>query len=598
MALKDAKKEKEKEAPNNKKEDKVKKAKEKKEKKKKVGIARKRDTVVFVSSDEEAQEIINQIVDETSLLPVEEKKQKSFIMTEIKSFLAILFIIGMSVLFVFLFYNFAEPIKKFKDNDGEETKVVESSKYKTISYKASDNRKLEVLNDTYVLEYDDNTLYKVLDMDGNLLFEGNEVYTDIVVGVDDELYLILMNSEVTEEDGLFEVYKFENKRLEEILNLSEEGFEYTPFFYNKNGIKKLLGVVGEKYFYDDDYQYDTKSKVYLLNDKEYELDDIRFVGDTVRLAVDEPIYTYDSRYVVVVDTYDEYKYGIYDLKTGDMVINTKYDGLYTTYDGNYIAIKDKKAGIVNLKSKILVDFKYDFISDHNGFYVVCKDKKLGIVNYEFKEVVKPIFAYQEVENYGFSYRPCCGSNISFDAYKYKDKYILTVNVDEIYNDLKYKVHESYVISEDGEYTTIVANEFAIIGDFIYGYDKESKKYIIYDSTFAEKGYIDISGYDFENNPILSVVNENTIIVELDSDLYYDLSTLEEITSIKDASYIDGKIEFKYLNDSKEVTLKVNGEKVSSYKYDPSQYYKFYNKVSDKLYYYVTDNTYVMVRKSE
>ena len=103
MALKDAKKEKEKEAPNNKKEDKVKKAKEKKEKKKKVGIARKRDTVVFVSSDEEAQEIINQIVDETSLLPVEEKKQKSFIMTEIKSFLAILFIIGMSVLFVFLF---------------------------------------------------------------------------------------------------------------------------------------------------------------------------------------------------------------------------------------------------------------------------------------------------------------------------------------------------------------------------------------------------------------------------------------------------------------------------------------------------------------
>ena len=198
MTSKDAKKEKD--TSKNKKEEKVektKKVKQKKEMKKKVGIAKKRDTVVFVSSDEEAQEIIQQIVDETSLLPNEEKKQKSFIMTEIKSFLAILLIIGMSVLFVFLFYNFAEPIKKFKDKDGEETKVVESSEYKTLSYKASDNRKLRVLNDTYVLEYEDNTLYKVLDIDGNVLFEGNEVYTDIVVGVDDELYLTLKSESFT-----------------------------------------------------------------------------------------------------------------------------------------------------------------------------------------------------------------------------------------------------------------------------------------------------------------------------------------------------------------------------------------------------------------
>ena len=42
------------------------------------------------------------------------------------------------------------------------------------------------------------------------------------------------------------------------------------------------------------------------------------------------------------------------------------------------------------------------------------------------------------------------------------------------------------------------------------------------------------------------------------DLYYDLSTLEEITSIKDASYIDGKIEFKYLNDRGFITVLSSG----------------------------------------
>ena len=57
--------------------------------------------------------------------------------------------------------------------------------------------------------------------------------------------------------------------------------------------------------------------------------------------------------------------------------------------------------------------------------------------------------------------------------------------------------------------------------------------------------------------------------------------------------------FKYSNKDKEVSLKVNGEVIGTYLYEPSMSNdSFYYNVNDKMYYYVVDDIYVMVRKSE
>ena len=155
-----------------------------------------------------------------------------------------------------------------------------------------------------------------------------------------------------------------------------------------------------------------------------------------------------------------------------------------------------------------------------------------------------------------------------------------------------------MIDSTGEYITIKANEFNIYDNLIYGYDKDSKKYTIYDNTFAEKYVIDLNGYDFESNPRLEYVNENSIVVYMDSTLYFDALTGDEIESLRDATFVADKIEFKYSNKNKNVTLKVNGDTLSTYDYDARMGTKFYTIVKDKMYYYVSDNLYVMVRKSE
>ena len=184
------------------------------------------------------------------------------------------------------------------------------------------------------------------------------------------------------------------------------------------------------------------------------------------------------------------------------------------------------------------------------------------------------------------------------AHKYNDKYILTIDNEELYYNLDYKLHETYVINESGEYMTIEANEFGVYEDFLYSYDKKNKKYIVYDQTFAEKYTIDLSGYDLDGNPVLSYINGNTLVITMGSTLYFDALNGDELESVKDATLVDDKIEFKYSSSNNSVSLKVDGKVISTYDYDEESQNNFYIKVKDGMYYYVGDNTFIMVRKSE
>lgn len=565
----------------------------KKEKTKKIKKQKKNETIVFVNTDEEAEKVLNEVIER----PIETEKKNNF-WSEVKSFFLIILIIASTIGIGFFIYKYVKPFELKDKNKKEETQIVETSDYKTLTYTSLEERSLKLYGNKYLVEYKDNTLYKVLDIDGNILLEGKEEYTNIYVGIDDELYLSHVLYDKNNKVISTNLYRIKNKQLEEVLILDNNDYVYTTLLFTDNKTDKLLGIVGESSTYDNE-KLESKSILYTLDKKSIEVLDVRFTGDSKRTSATDPIYTYSDNYIVVKDTNTEYQYGVYDIKNEEMIVNTKYDGLYTTLKGDYIAIKDKKVGIINVKSKILLDFKYDYINDSDNFYVIVKNNKLGIIDNEFNEVIKPTFSYQQVSDLGFSYNSCGGAVNTFKAIKYKDKYILTINEGELVNDIDYKLHETYVIDNAGEYLTIVANEFKINDNFIYAYDKENKKYTIYDNNFAERYVIDISDYDFEQSPSIYLVNENTIVVSLDTKLYFDYLTGEEIPAIKDATLIVDKIEFKYVNENSEVTVKVNGKVVGTYKYKPSdKNTKFYMNISDKVYYYVSSNSYLMVRKSD
>ena len=573
---------------------KIKKKPIKKEKKtKKKDVPKKRETVLFANSDEEAQELLKQISNEETTIEVKNEKKSNF-WSEVKAFFGIVLFIGAFVGVGYLIYKFVEPLESKIKETKEENKTVETSEYKTVTYKAKEENYLSVYGGKYLVEHGDGVISKVLDLDTNVLFEGNEDYSDLYVGTDGELYL-LFYEDINKLDSL-NLYVFKNKELVEVKSFKEEGYYFTPLVYSGDDAQ-LLGIVGERYSYESD-DFATNSKIYLINGKEYETDKVRLTGDNVRLAVDEPIVTYNSRYVVAIDTLKDYKHGVFDLNKGEMIVNTKYDGLYSTKNGNYIAVKNKKAGIINIKSKILVDFKYDFISDEGNFFVIASNNKLGILDKDYKVVIEPKFTFQEDKNIGFSYQPCCGADNSFKAYKFNDKFVLKVNEYELIDDLNYKVHETYVIDESGEYITIQENDFDIIENFIYSYDKVAKVYTIFDEHFAEKYTIDLSSYDFEEHPVLGYINESTISIHMDTILYFDATTGEEIDEVRDNVFVDDKIEFKLDNESKTLTIKVDGKVISTIKNYESYDRSLFSKVDENTYYCSYNKSYVMIRKSE
>ena len=297
MADKDVIEIKEKKETKKPKKEKVKKEKVKVEKTKKTKKQpKKRETVVFVNSDEEAQAIINEIVQEDSRIDKKEQKRNNF-WSEVKAFFAIVLIIGLTVLGGFLIYKYVKPIEKDKPKEDEETKIVESNDYKTVVYTAPDERTLEVIDDKYVIETKDSVLYKVMDMDRNTLFEGKEEYSELYVGIDDELYLVFND---TKNEGALSLYRIADKELKEITVLNTPNYYYVPMIYTNNGIDKLVAVLGQSYnFVEDNEDFDMINEVINLDGEKQEVKDYIFEGDTARLGFDVPVYSNSSRYFVV-----------------------------------------------------------------------------------------------------------------------------------------------------------------------------------------------------------------------------------------------------------------------------------------------------------
>ena len=85
-------------------------------------------------------------------------------------------------------------------------------------------------SEKYVIETKDTVLYKVLDMDSNVLFEGTEKYSSIYVGVDGELYVFCYGYLI---GATYDValYRIEDKELVEVVVLDGEHDSHTEILY-------------------------------------------------------------------------------------------------------------------------------------------------------------------------------------------------------------------------------------------------------------------------------------------------------------------------------------------------------------------------------
>lgn len=535
----------------------------------------------------EKQEKLNKVESKN-----EEKKNKIIkILDEVKAFFLILVIIGIIGFACFYWYK---HIKVQEDVVEKEEKQEENRTDEIATYKATDQHKIYSINNKYIIEYEDNVLYKILDFYTNVLFEGEEEFTTVEEGIDSTIYII--KEDTLEEENHITVSKLHDKKIEAVKELNHLGVTYVPIRYQKNDIYQLIGFTGTSQTLDEELNEVNKSYVYTLANKELELKDLAFAGDKeLNLEKQKEIISYDKRYIVLKDTNN--KYGLYDINNGKMIITPQYEGLITDKT-NYIAIKNGKYGVINSQLKKKIDFIYDFIDRKNGYYIVSKGAKMALMNKDYHLITKFDFLYQPSKN-NIKYKAVFdnGTYNTFQSYQVGNKYVLITNYMEYKENLEYDLHETYIIASDGSYSTIKENEFYVDeeNELIYSYNKEEKKYTFYDQDLKEKYTIDISNYDYNKRADVHLLNGNTIVIHLDSDVYFDYENGEYIDTVKDYTITIEDIKISYSSKEQIVTYLIDEKEITKIDVkEENDHNGYYNKLDDTSIYFMTDTDFVRI----
>ena len=533
---------------------------------------------------------------ESPVTETKTEKKKNFF-DEVKSFFIIALIIALVAFGCWCWYKHMD--KEEKPVENKEEKVINNYKY--ISYKVDPDNTLKVLNNEYVIEYQRDSLAKVMDINLNLIYENEGTYTDCFIGLDNNLYFYTFVENYEDEfpSNKIALYKYEDGEIKEFIDLADDMVYYRMITTGTYNNEKVLGYIGTYDGYDENGERLHTESVYLLTGQKYELKDMYLISDEPALDATEPFYLKSSHYAIFKQND---AYGVLDLLENKIIINPIYEDLHTSNNDTYIAVKENKTGIVDLDLKKLVNFEYDFIDSHEDFYVVSVNNKLGILKNDYTPLTGLIFDYQKTEDVNFSYHECCGNYNAFEAYQVKDKVLLIINGKEKDRYAPFTKHEAYVISPDGTFKTIT--EYGMYVDLdneiIYAYDKDNNNHIFYDLDFNEKFKLNFDSYDNSANVYFDYFYDTIIASGIASPLYYDKNSGESIPNALDYSYKFDNVELKYIGKTNQVELYIDNKKVSEFTYDISDLSNtpLYNKLSDNSFYYCDTNNYLMVKKDE
>lgn len=269
--------------------------------------------------------------------------------------------------------------------------------------------------------------------DSNLLWKNVEIYE-----YDKNKYIIMGYDDTKKE---MKLYKFdENKN-----NLSE--------FFSKDvtDFSVYCTPLENDYVFGIEWSEGTEYYYYLFDEnKVHKFDDDGFLeGDSVRLDILAPIITnHEKNYVRINRRFNDGSelFGLYDIENNKKIIDTKYTQMKHAFSDYYVVEKDGKAGIIDSKENILVDFEYDYIVPEDGYLLVAKDKKIAVMNQNFKLVSD--FEIETTKTYGYDF--CCGDTSNIESIKINNKIFLSINLGSVYND----PWTHYIIYEDGSYKNI------------------------------------------------------------------------------------------------------------------------------------------------
>lgn len=448
------------------------------------------------------------------------------------------------------------------DSNGIEEKVNKKLGYSFVTYKSE--KTLNLLNDTYLLEFTDDVLYKVFDKKGKELFNDEIEYDQIYMDLNDDLYVLTDTN--FETGNMLSLYKLENGKFVLVNDYSQVGYTFNTLSLMKNDKYYLYGIIKVGSNFDE--QVVTNSITLVENEKEIKLDEGIFFGN-----VNDGLYVTNSDRYLPINNQE--KVGLYDVIDNEKIIDFNYDSLELVdgEDNRLVVKKDTKAALIDLKLKKLIDYKYEYIEYHKDYIIVGKDHRIGVLNSNYKKLTDLVIDC----NYDMN-------NTSLNSYKKGDNLIVTVDFNDVNNP-----YNTYFITKSGSVSN-VNEQYWDRDEFGYTVSSDNKLYTIYDENLIKKGVIDLKDYDFSNQVSVSLIGDTYV---LGDGIYFDKESLKQIDMIKEFK-VDNESFGLSLNGDGVVSVLIDDKSIGTYNYIYP--YDLYNKMEDGTFYYLNENTYVTIKK--
>ncbi len=503
--------------------------------------------------------------------------------SEIKSFLVLLLIFLAIGGGTWYWYTHIYDSDRNKKNE-ESTKI----EYEIVKIDATKEQKFIKIGNYIALVNNSDNLEKIYDNAGKeydlskskiKINDDDFNESNLMIGFDHNLYAY--QTEQGEYGSVITIYKFNNGSFEKEKELVGESVYYQKIIYQNGDEKLLIGFAGSDNKSDGETE-DNTFYYYILGKELEKNKEFEFAGDESRISIEDPYYTRSDTYITTRNG------GLVNYKTNEIVIEDYYDGLYSTYNNNYIACKDNKCGIIDIKQKPLTEMIYDFIDARNkDFYVVSKDGKIAIMDLNYKVISDYSINY----NGGFNYKPCCGEEYElYEAFKQGTTYYINITPSA---ETQLAEKEAYQITKDGKVTSInFEDEIQVLEKttsketIYYNYNKETEKLTIYDN---DKEKYTISNVQLEDQYLyIDLLDNNNLQIGYSKKKYYDYQTGKELDKAKEYILEDNELKITY--DYDKSILTINDKEENKYNIDMITVNDIYKNENN---YYIVSNKYLI-----
>lgn len=207
------------------------------------------------------------------------------------------------------------------------------------------------------------------------------------------------------------------------------------------------------------------------------------------------------------------KLGLYRVDNKQELIKPIYDELVRAKEGIFVAVKNEKAGIIDMNGKVLLDFRYDVLEPAGDYYIAGTGNSIVLLDSNYKEIPSSTLRVNRLNQY--QYHSCCSYESPFYTFVFASKFfVATASVGNSYTYSYLNENQEFVsLFTTNSSSPILLNNYLIV--------KDDQRFMVYNSNLQKVGSI-------VGEEVIGTFLNNVLITKKDNQYYFmNLETGED-----------------------------------------------------------------------